>query len=78
MMSNLYNDKIITYVGILKNGAGPINMNPPAINTQPMMVTYFGFIEGWSHNQPQHGAEAAYTPPFITNIKPSIMGENLN
>lgn len=53
----IYNKK--PYVGISKNGAGPTSMKPEATQTQPIAVTYFGFILGRSHIQPQTGADAA-------------------
>lgn len=33
-----------TYVGVSKKGAGPISIKAPATNTQPITVTYFGFM----------------------------------
>lgn len=67
-----------TYVGKSIKGAGPMRRKPLATAMHPMMVTYLGLMDGWSQSQPQTGAEAAYTAPFITNIKPSSTGENLN
>lgn len=74
-MVYLYN---LTYVGVSKNGAGPISKNPPATHTQPTEITYLGRTAGWSHSQPHPGADTAYTPPFMTNINPSTMDENWN
>lgn len=73
-----YNFRVSTYVGISKNGAGPISKNPPDIKRQPIIVIYLGFMKGRSQSQPQAGADTAYTPPLMTNIKPSTIDENSN